>query len=71
MKIRVAHLKKLTNMLPAPKVVGYFQIEDTIRALIRFRPADEVPLVSYGNAIQKEEAGQPTLWLLGEASHVG
>jgi len=45
MKLRVANVKKLAKVLPAQKVMRYLQIENKIRALIRFGLAAEVPLV--------------------------
>ncbi len=45
MKLRVANVKKLSKVLPAKKVMRYLQIENKIRALIRFGLAAEVPLV--------------------------
>jgi len=45
MKLRVANVKKLAKVLPAKKVMRYLQIENKIRALIRFGLAAEVPLV--------------------------
>ncbi len=45
MKLRVANVKRLAKVLPAKKVARYLQIENKIRALIRFGLAAEVPLV--------------------------
>ena len=45
MKLRVANVKKLAKVLPAKKVARYLQIENKIRAVIRFGLAAEVPLV--------------------------
>jgi len=45
MKLRVANVKKLAKVLPAKKVARYLQIENKIRALIRFGLAAEVPLI--------------------------
>lgn len=45
MKLRVANVKQLAKVLPAKKVARYLQIENKIRALIRFGLAAEVPLV--------------------------
>jgi len=45
MKLRVANVKKMAKVLPAKKVMRYLQIENKIRALIRFGLAAEVPLV--------------------------
>ncbi len=45
MKLRVANVKKLAKVLPAKKVMRYLQIENKIRALVKFGLAAEVPLV--------------------------
>jgi len=45
LKLRVANVKQLAKVLPAKKVARYLQIENKIRALIRFGLAAEVPLV--------------------------
>ncbi len=45
MKLRVANVKKLAKVLPDKKVMRYLQIENKIRALIRFGLAAQVPLV--------------------------
>ncbi len=45
MKLRVATVKKLAKVLPAKKVMRYLQIENKIRALVKFGLAAEVPLV--------------------------
>ncbi len=45
MKLRVANVKKLAKVLPAKKAMRYLQIENKIRALIRFGLAAQVPLV--------------------------
>ncbi len=45
MKLKVATVKKLAKVLPAKKVARYLQIENKIRALIRFGLAAQVPLV--------------------------
>lgn len=36
---------KLATVLPAAKVARYIQIENKIRALVRFELADQIPLV--------------------------
>jgi len=45
MKLRVANVKKLAKVLPDKKVMRYLQIENKIRALVKFGLAAEVPLV--------------------------
>jgi len=45
MKLRVANVKKIAKVLPAKKVMRYLQIENKIRALVKFGLAAEVPLV--------------------------
>ncbi len=45
MKLKVATVKNLAKVLPAKKVARYLQIENKIRALIRFGLAAQVPLV--------------------------
>ena len=45
MKLRVATVKKLAKVLAAKKVMRYLQIENKIRALVKFGLAAEVPLV--------------------------
>jgi hypothetical protein len=45
MKLRVENVKKLAQAVPAKKVAQYLQIENKIRALIRFGLAANVPLV--------------------------
>ena len=45
MTLRVANVKKLAKVLPAKKVARYLQIENKIRAVIRFGLAADVPLV--------------------------
>ncbi|NKB80512.1 MAG: hypothetical protein GKS05_01160 [Nitrospirales bacterium] len=45
MRIRVANVKKLAKVLPATKVARYLQIENKIRAVLRFQLAAGVPLV--------------------------
>ena len=44
-RLRVANVKKLAKVLPAKKVARYLQIENKIRALVRFGLAAQVPLV--------------------------
>ncbi len=45
MKLRIAIVKRLMRVLPTTKVARYLQIENKIRALVRFQLAAEVPLV--------------------------
>ena len=45
MKLRGANVKKLAKVLPAKKVMRYLQIENKIRALVKFGLAAEIPLV--------------------------
>ncbi len=45
MKLRAANVKQLARVLPAKKVMRYLQIENKIRAVIRYGIASEVPLV--------------------------
>ncbi len=45
MKLRGANVKKLAKVLPAQKVMRYLQIENKIRALVKFGLAAEIPLV--------------------------
>lgn len=45
MKLRAANVKQLTKVLPAKKVMRYLQIENKIRAVIRYEVAAGVPLV--------------------------
>ena len=45
MKLRGANVKKLAEVLPAKKVMRYLQIENKIRALVKFGLAAEIPLV--------------------------
>ncbi len=45
MKLRVANVKKLAKVLPDKKVMRYLQIENKIRALVKFGLAAQVPLV--------------------------
>ncbi len=45
MKLRAANVKQLAKVLPAKKVMRYLQIENKIRAVIRYGIASEVPLV--------------------------
>ncbi len=44
-KLRIANVKKLADVLPAKKVARYLQIENKIRAVIKFGLAAEVPLM--------------------------
>jgi hypothetical protein len=43
--MRKSYAAKLGKVLPAKKVARYLQIENKIRALIRFEMADKIPLV--------------------------
>jgi len=45
MKLRGTTVKKLAKVLPAKKVMRYLQIENKIRALVKFGLAAQVPLV--------------------------
>ncbi len=45
MKLRLDNVKQLTKVLPARKVMRYLQIENKIRAVIRYGIASGVPLV--------------------------
>ncbi len=45
MKLRLDNVKQLTKVLPAKKVMRYLQIENKIRAVIRYQIAEGVPLV--------------------------
>ncbi len=45
MKLRLDNVKKLARVLPTKKVMRYLQIENKIRAVIRYGIASEVPLV--------------------------
>lgn len=44
-KLRKDYAAKLTRVLPAAKAVRYLQIENKIRAVIRYELADGIPLV--------------------------
>ncbi len=43
--MKQSYIPKLTGVLPATKVARYIQIENKIRALIRYELADGIPLV--------------------------
>jgi hypothetical protein len=43
--LRKSYAAKLGKVLPAKKVGRYLQIENKIRAAIRFNLADQIPLV--------------------------
>jgi hypothetical protein len=43
--MRKSYAAKLGKALPAKKVARYLQIENKIRAAIRFNLADQIPLV--------------------------
>jgi hypothetical protein len=45
LKLRSAYVPKLSKVLPATKVARYLQIENKIRAIIRYDLASAVPLV--------------------------
>jgi hypothetical protein len=44
-KLRQAYARKLEKALPATKVARYLQIENKIRAILKFELAQEIPLV--------------------------
>jgi hypothetical protein len=43
--MRKTYTEKLSGVLPGKKVARYFQIENKIRALVRYEMADNIPLV--------------------------
>jgi hypothetical protein len=45
-KLRHSYAAKLGNVLPATKVARYLQIENKIRAIVKFELAAQIPLVS-------------------------
>jgi hypothetical protein len=45
LKLRSSYVPKLSKVLPATKVARYLQIENKIRAIIRYDLASAVPLV--------------------------
>jgi hypothetical protein len=45
-KLRQAYAAKLDKVLPATKVARYLQIENKIRAIVKFELATLIPLVS-------------------------
>jgi hypothetical protein len=45
-KLRQAYSAKLGKVLPATKVARYLQIENKIRAIVKFELAAQIPLVS-------------------------
>ena len=45
-KLRQSYAAKLGKVLPATKVARYLQIENKIRALVKFELAAQIPLVS-------------------------
>lgn len=45
-KLRQSYAAKLAKVLPAKKVARYLQIENKIRALVKFELAAQIPLVS-------------------------
>jgi hypothetical protein len=44
-KLKQSYLPKLVKVMPAAKAARYLQIENKIRALIRYQLADAIPLV--------------------------
>jgi hypothetical protein len=44
-ELKVAFLPKFTKILPAKKVVRYYQIENKLEAIVKYELAKEVPLV--------------------------
>lgn len=46
LKLRQSYSGKLSKVLPATKVVRYLQIENKIRAIVKFELAAQIPLVS-------------------------
>ena len=46
LKLRQSYAAKLDKVLPGTKVVRYLQIENKIRALVKFELAAQIPLVS-------------------------
>ena len=46
LKLRQSYSAKLGKVLPATKVVRYLQIENKIRAIVKFELAAQIPLVS-------------------------
>jgi hypothetical protein len=45
-KLRQLYAAKLGKVLPGTKVVRYLQIENKIRALVKFELAAQIPLVN-------------------------
>ena len=45
-KLRQSYAAKLNKVLPATKVARYLQIENKIRAIVKFELAAQIPLVS-------------------------
>ncbi len=45
MKLKRANAEKVGKVLPAAKTARYIQIENKIRALIKFELAKQIPLV--------------------------
>lgn len=45
-KLRQSYAEKLSKVLPATKVARYLQIENKIRAIVKFELAAQIPLVS-------------------------
>lgn len=46
LKLRQSYSAKLSKVLPTTKVVRYLQIENKIRAIVKFELAAQIPLVS-------------------------
>jgi hypothetical protein len=44
-KLKQSYLPKLEKVVPAAKAVRYLQIENKIRAAIKYELADQIPLV--------------------------
>ena len=45
LKLKIAYMAKIGKVLPAFKVARYLQIENKIRAIIKFGLAAEIPLM--------------------------
>lgn len=46
LKLRQSYAAKMEKVLPATKVARYLQIENKIRAIVKFELASQIPLVS-------------------------
>ncbi|MEP6604804.1 MAG: hypothetical protein ABJA60_01650 [Nitrosospira sp.] len=44
-KLKQSYVPKLSKALPGAKVARYLQIENKIRAIVRFELASDIPLV--------------------------